>query len=93
MAGINRGGESLAEDNGRGGGRQSLVQEVDQNADKSARCTRASAQQSPEQSGHVSPDREEGKLAFDPLAVSVTNRVGMQSVSDMHTLFIPSSRV
>lgn len=69
MAGINREGESLAEDNGRGGGRQSVVQEVDQNADKSARCTRASGQ-----SGHVSLDREEGQMAFDLLAVSVTMR-------------------
>lgn len=36
--------ESLAGDNGRGGGRRPVVQEVDQNADSSARCTRASGQ-------------------------------------------------
>lgn len=72
MAGINRDGESLAEDNGRGGRRQSVVQEVDQNADKSACCTRASGQQSREQSGHVSLDSEEAKMAFDLLAVAVT---------------------
>lgn len=74
MAGINREGESLAEDNGRGGGRQFVVQEVDQNADKSACCTRASGQQSREQSGHVSLHREEGEMTFDLLAVSVTVR-------------------
>lgn len=36
--------ESLAGDNGRGGGRRSVVQEVDQNADNPACCTRASGQ-------------------------------------------------
>lgn len=93
MAGINREGESLAEDNGRGGGRQSVVQEVDQNADKSARCTRASGQQRRERSGHVSLDREEGQMAFDLLAVSVTMRNVTSSVSDMRTMFRPFSRV
>lgn len=82
--------ESLAGDNGRGGGRRSVVQEVDQNADNPARCTGASGQHRAESSVDASAmDRDVRKW---PLTSSLQT-VELQSVSDARAVFFSFWRV
>lgn len=79
--------ESLAGDNGRGGGRRSVVQEVDQNADNPARCTGASGQHRAE--SDVDADRDVCKW---PLTSSLQT-VELQRVSDARAVFFSFWRV